>query len=471
MMHPDGQRNSSSRRSARWPLLGVIFIVGVLLMGVGWWFALPTRIATPASLSNAQAEMPARTHSILDLSAITASSAVPQAYQTAMKTTVQHYMSALLRQRYSTMWSLLHPAMEALWPNEATFAKFWQARFQGYTLQQFTIGTAHWLPSWVYPETMKTYHDVLVIPVSLSLQPGSAIKQDPLAPPEDVNPTLLYQNIPFVVQSVLGKNDRPTRWLVLEGGPADPEAPILPPVHPASAEVEAPIMMYHHVSNVIPTDLLGISLTVKDSMFQQQLAYYRQKNYHSITFNQLFDALYFGGPLPVHPIILTFDDGYNDVFQFAYPLLKQYGFTGTFNIISGKVGWTGYLSWKQIREMMGGGMQIASHTVHHYSLGTLLAYAQSEAQYELQASKTTLQQQLGITIQQFCYPSGSPFRGGTLAQQQQITAMLAADGYVGATTDPGQTGVYQNGLTPFALQRVRVDGRETLQDFEYSLPW
>ncbi len=245
----------------------------------------------------------------------------------------------------------------------------------------------------------------------------------------------------------------------------------MPPTHPASTSVEAPIMMYHHVSNVIPTDVLGMSLTVKNTLFQQQLAYLKQHNYHTITFNQLFDALYFGGPLPVHPIILTFDDGYKDVFTFAYPLLKEYGFTGTFNIISGYVQSPGYLSWGDIRGMLIGGMQIASHTVHHYSLGPLVAYAPAEAQYELQHSKATLQQQLGITIQQFCYPSGSPFRGGTLAEQVAIEAMLSADGYVGATTDPGQTGVYQSSISPFALLRIRVDGRSNLQTFEYSLPW
>lgn len=472
MTYPYGNRKRKPQRFTRWPLLSVIFVCGLMLMAVGWWFTLPAREAAPASLSNEHLEMPALAHSGLNLSAITTSSPVPPAYQSATKGVVQKYMAAFLSQRYAAMWSLLQPDMQAQWPDEAGFARFWQARFQGYTLQHFSIGGAtRWLPAWVNPETMKTYHDVLVVPVSLSLQPDAAIAHDPLAPPEDVNPTALYQNMPFIVQPVLDKNNRIASLHVLDGGPADPEAPILPPVHPTFAEVEVPIMMYHHVSNVIPTDLLGISLTVKNTKFQQQLAYLQQKNYHSITFNQLFDALYFGGPLPVHPIILTFDDGYNDVYTFAYPLLKQYGFTGTFNIISGKVNWAGYLKWDQIRQMMAGGMQIASHTVYHYSLGALLAYSKAEAQYELQQSKATLQQQLGITIQQFCYPSGSPFRGGTLAQQQEITTMLAAGGYVGATTDPGETGVYQSSLRPFALLRVRVDGRETLQSFEYSLPW
>ena len=469
---PNAGRNHNTRphHSSRWPLLIVIVAWALLLTAAAWWFVGPSLTRSTLSASTAT-ELPARTQSLMDLSDITAASIVPASYQTATKTTAQQYMNAFVHRHFAAMWSLLDPDMQAQWPDETTFARFWQARFQGYTLQHFTIGAARWLPRWVYPETMKEYHDALAVPVSLTLQPGAAINGDPFAPPEDLHPTPLYQNLLLIVRPASDNAGHPTRWFVLDGGPADPEAPILPPVHPAYVTVETPIMMFHHVSDVIPTDILGKSLTVKNTLFQQQLEYLQQHDYHTITFNQLFDALYFGGPLPVHPIILTFDDGYKDVFAFAYPLLKEYGFTGTFNIISGRVGTPGYLSWDDIWGMLAGGMEVASHTVHHYSMGPLVAYAPAEAQYELQGSQATLQKQLGITIQQFCYPSGSPFRGGTLAEQQEIEAMLSADGYIGAATDPGQSGVYQDSLTPFALLRVRVDGRSTLQNFEYSLPW
>jgi peptidoglycan/xylan/chitin deacetylase (PgdA/CDA1 family) len=470
MTNAGRNRNTKPHHSSRRTLLIVVVVWAMVLMAAAWWFVRPALTRSTLSASMRE-ELPARTQSLMDLADITSSSIVPKVYQTVAKATAQHYMSAFLHGQFAAMWSQLAPTMQALWPNETSYTHFWQARFQGYTLQNFSIGTVRWLPLWVYPETMKDYHDVLAVPGSLALHPDAAISSDPSAPPEDVNPTSLYQNLLLVVQPVLDHAGYPARGLVLDGGPADPEAPILPSRYPAYVTVEVPIMMYHHVSDVIPTDVLGKSLTVKNTLFQQQLAYLRQQHYHTITFNQLFDTLYFGGPLPVHPIILTFDDGYKDVFAFAYPLLKEYGFTGTFNIITGRVGAPGYLSWNDIRGMLAGGMEIGSHTVHHYSMGPLVAYAPKEAQYEMQQSKATLQQELGITIQQFCYPSGSPFRGGTLAEQQEIEAMLSADGYIGATTDPGQTGVYQDSLRPFALLRIRVDGRATLQDFEYSLPW
>jgi len=126
---------------------------------------------------------------------------------------------------------------------------------------------------------------------------------------------------------------------------------------------------------------------------------------------------------------------------------------------------------QQIHTMLADGMQIGSHTVHHVNMGSLVLYSTALAQHELQASQAALQNHLGIPIQQFCYPSGEPFRHGSLAARQQIVSMLAADGYVGATTDPGMSGVLQSSQTPLALLRIRVDGRSTLQFFTNTLPW
>ena len=71
----------------------------------------------------------------------------------------------------------------------------------------------------------------------------------------------------------------------------------------------------------------------------------------------------------------------------------------------------------------------------------------------------------------FISPSGEPFRHGSLSARQQIVALLAADGYVGATTDPGMSGISQSSQSPLTLLRIRVDGRSTLQFFINTLPW
>ncbi|NIV37881.1 MAG: polysaccharide deacetylase family protein, partial [Anaerolineae bacterium] len=75
-------------------------------------------------------------------------------------------------------------------------------------------------------------------------------------------------------------------------------------------------------------------LSVSPRDFEEQLAYLQQEGYESITLNDLALHLTRGKPLPPKPIILTFDDGYANAYTEAFPLLQQYGFAGTFFVIS-----------------------------------------------------------------------------------------------------------------------------------------
>src|SRR2546427_3210026 len=111
----------------------------------------------------------------------------------------QKYMRALLEQNYAEMWSLLFPGMQAKWMNERAFATFWRTRFQDYTLQGFSLGHVQHLSFWVDPETMAQYNGVEELPVSLQLQPKLTSTHTQL-PPEDLHPSQVLQNLPFVVQ-------------------------------------------------------------------------------------------------------------------------------------------------------------------------------------------------------------------------------------------------------------------------------
>ncbi len=394
----------------------------------------------------------------------------PQDKAASQNVTTQ-YMHAFLTHQYSVMWSLLHPQTQAVWTNEETFASYWNIRLQEYTLHDFTIGQAKSLSSWTNPETMTVYSNVQQLPVSLQLDLKVQPRHTNNVPPEYVHPSQLFQNLPFIVQHVDAKNTTTTgHWLVLNAGPADLEAPILPPTTLSAKTVNVPILMYHHISDVPTHNALDKSLTVTSALFNQQLDSLKTRGYSTITFNQLFDALYYNGPLPTKPIILTFDDGYDDAYAVAYPALVKHGFSGMFYIITGKVGWQGQMTWQQMSEMLSHGMQMGSHTIHHVDMGQVYINSQEQAQQELQISRSTMQQRLGIVIQQFCYPAGEPFRHGSLYLRRAIVALLAADGYVGATTDPGMTGVTQNSQHPFVLLRLRIDGRDVLDNFIARLP-
>ena len=386
----------------------------------------------------------------------------------------QEYMQALLKPQYSVVWSLLHPQIQAKWPNEKAFATFLQNRFKEYTLQSYITGSVHELRFWVDPETMIQYTRLEEIPVSLQLFPKVASFQGAPLPPEDLHPSQLFQNLPIIMQYSSNQDGKGGNWFILNGGPADLEAPILPPMAPVNKIIQVPILMYHHITPFIsayPASNYFRRWVVPPENFNLQMDYLKMHNYHTITFNQLFDAMYYGGPLPSKPIILTFDDGDADQYQYAYPILWAHHFSAMFYIISGWVGQADSMTWSQLGEMLVHGMQIGSHTVHHYDLASWLNISEQVVQQELQLSQLTLEKNLGIAIQQFCYPYGDPFNRGNWFQRQKIMTMLAADGYVGATTAFGMTGSIQGSMYPLALLRIPVYGNEWFQGFVASLPW
>jgi peptidoglycan/xylan/chitin deacetylase (PgdA/CDA1 family) len=436
-------------------IASILLLAAILAGGIIWLLNVGSRVTVQVS------ERAATNHE----------TPVSGEHRAEVQAVAQQYMKAFLKRRYSAVWSLLNPQVQAIWTGEAAFAKFWQLRFYDYTVHGFLLGSIHGLSRWVDPETMRAYTQVILLPISLQIEPKPVLLKQASLPPEDLHPSEVFRDLPFIVQQISGQNKQQARWFVLDGGPVDLEAPILPPARPVQKSVQVPILMYHHISDAHPTNLLDWSLTVTPAHFSQQLDYLKAHNYHAITFNQLFAALYYNGPLPQHPIILTFDDGYEDAYRFAFPILQAHGFSGMFYIITGVVGWKGYLNWIQIRRMLADGMQVGSHTIHHVDIGSTLLYSPNVAQEELQQSQAQLQREMGVVIQQFCYPSGEPFRHGSLALQQRVVALLAADGYVGATTDPGQTGIIQRSDAPFVLLRIRVDGRESFLEFTASLPW
>ena len=367
---------------------------------------------------------------------------------------VNHFMEAMTQKDWKTMWSLLHPDAQQPWKGEGEFIHFEQTKFGALKFSGYSSSTAQLEHSWYNPDTTLIYSNVATLRVSLQL---TAPKGLLTAPSEFALNHGLFDKIDFA----LVQNNH--AWQVLIAGPADPEAPILVPASPHVSTLVVPIFMYHHVSHKPTTNLLDYNLTVTTTDFDQQMTWLQQHGYHSISQTELFDAFYYGKALPAHPVMLTFDDGYEDVYTDALPVLLAHHYRGVFYIITGMIGgW--YMTWAQVRTLARVGMQISSHTVHHVNIGE--PPAGTSTQSELVRSKQTLEKQLGEPIQFFCYPVGEPFHHDTLAQQQVVLKDLFNDGYVSATLDPFSTfSAVQNVQTPYQLNRIRVSGGESIDAY------
>jgi peptidoglycan/xylan/chitin deacetylase (PgdA/CDA1 family) len=100
-----------------------------------------------------------------------------------------------------------------------------------------------------------------------------------------------------------------------------------------------------------------------------------------------------GGFLPANPVIITFDDGWDDIYNVAYPILREHGMRATFFISTNWIeNLRSVVSWSQLEEMSAGGMEFGSHSFTHPYLTTA---DPDWRKYELEESKAALEEHTG----------------------------------------------------------------------------
>lgn len=209
--------------------------------------------------------------------------------------------------------------------------------------------------------------------------------------------------------------------------------------------IRVPVLMYHHIEPMAQAkNKRHTSLTVDSGEFDKQMSYLVSSGYTTITADQLAAALINHGVLPAKSIVITMDDGYSDIFNYAFPILKKYNLKANLMIATGLVENPGYLTWGQLREMVGSSLVTAyDHTWSHNSLP---ADSREKAQNEILTAKKQLEQNLGKTVDIFAYPYGS--------QNARVINLLREDGFVAAFSTI--RGVTQCSSYIMSLHRTRI---------------
>jgi len=227
----------------------------------------------------------------------------------------------------------------------------------------------------------------------------------------------------------------------------------------STRRVRVPILMYHYVEPwPANADLMRQGLTVQPDDFSAQMAYLAENGYTAISLYAVLEALTVGKTLPPKPVALTFDDGYQTLADYAFPVLEPLGFTGTVFVITEFADreLAAYLTWPQLRALYTRGWAIEPHTKTH----AILAGASRDKQiYEMLGSIQSIEAHIGARPRFFCYPTGK-YDALTL----QLARELELWGAV--TTRPGRQHQFSD---RFVWTRVRVDGRGSLQDFINAL--
>lgn len=199
---------------------------------------------------------------------------------------------------------------------------------------------------------------------------------------------------------------------------------------PAGYCLTVPILMYHHVQPLAEAAKLGHEqLTVDRDVFESQLAYLHDRKYTTITLDSLVEAIKNHTTVPENSIVLTFDDGYRDMYTYVFPLLKQYNMNGSFMISTGLLENTDYMTWANVIEMSKDShVTLYNHTWSHAALGQI---SKEKIDFELTTSTTDFVNQLGHMSTVMAYPYGS--------YSTDAISVLKSHGFTAAvTTEPGR---------------------------------
>ena len=256
--------------------------------------------------------------------------------------------------------------------------------------------------------------------------------------------------------------------------------------------------MYHRIEDMdkIPKNEQSDArkaISVTPEIFKSQLDVLKQKGFETVNLDDIVEAIetqnksFFNGK----KVIISFDDGYREHYDIAYPELKSRGFKGIFGVITEEIsdkqsGSFSIITWDKLREMQNNGMQIFAHSSSHCSLGSFKAqdgrpyqdggeyrkcdlnnqkevdYGMvgfdmmpiKQAEYELVQSRKLIFDKIGIDQPYFMFPYG--------AYSEEIFDIMFQNGFKLGLGVGGGPDIDLN--QPFVLNRVSVDDDTDLSD-------
>lgn len=227
------------------------------------------------------------------------------------------------------------------------------------------------------------------------------------------------------------------------------------------------VLMYHRVvDDSVRTT--GYTWTVSVSQLRQQLSLLDKWGYTCISFRDY--TLYREGKLvlPRKPVILTFDDGYDEIFDNAIPLLKEFGVKATMFVLGDRsirsnlwdadpdIKGVPLLAETKVRQLYHEGFEIGSHSLTHSYLSKMSG---GEAWKEIAGSKQRLEDLIGAPVASFAYPFGS--------QTNAIKEMVQTAGYtfgVGVFSGPPKFGD-----DTYNIRRIPITRSTNLLNFAFKI--
>ncbi|WP_343674192.1 polysaccharide deacetylase family protein [Chitinophaga sp.] len=205
---------------------------------------------------------------------------------------------------------------------------------------------------------------------------------------------------------------------------------------------QVPVLCYHNIGTA-GEDALHIS----KQHFYEQLQYFYDNGYVTITPDELYAHMNRGAPLPSKAMMITFDDSHAEHYTIAVPVLNKFHFKGVFFIMTVCLNKPGWLTTDEVKDMASQGHIIACHTWDHPNLALHPTYSIDQ---QLIKPKKYLEKITGAAIRYFAYPYG--------AWSEQVVKDLKQVGFIAAfQLDSHQ----QSADTNFTIRRILVAGKWT----------
>ena len=202
--------------------------------------------------------------------------------------------------------------------------------------------------------------------------------------------------------------------------------------------------------------------------FSKHIKYLCSAGYTFVNLSDIHAHLVGKEALPDKTVALTFDDGFQNNYEHAFPILLKNKIPGTIFLVSGRIGETNewmvkrgfpariMLSWDQVEEMDKNGIEIGGHTCSHPRLTEI---EEENAVKEIAGCKKEIEEKLGKEIRHFAYPYG--------AMSNSVRKLVEQSGFKTACSIV--PGINYAATDPFVLRRVEIKGTDTVRELRRKL--
>jgi len=217
-----------------------------------------------------------------------------------------------------------------------------------------------------------------------------------------------------------------------------------------SPKYTVPILMYHNIGYDKG------SFFVSPENFTKQMEYIKKNGYAVITLDELVASIKNKKSIQKKKVVITFDDGYKSNYQYAYPVLKKFGFPATIFLITDFIGRNPvFLSWDEVIVMSKDKISFGGHTKTHFYLGSMID--EKAAFEEIIGSKKAIEHKIDMPVDYFCYPGGG--------FNEKTKALVTQAGYKGACTT--NRGFVKFNRDVYELKRIKVTNSDAVKPFSF----